>query len=97
MGAGLAGADRDRIGRDGFGALDVTEGLALFDAALADGGELLVPVRLDLGVVRRPRASRRCCVAWSGCGPAGLPPAARKRPGWSRAWPRCPRPTANRR
>ncbi|MBB4683799.1 type I polyketide synthase [Amycolatopsis jiangsuensis] len=52
MGAGLAGTDRDRIGRDGFGALDVAEGLALFDAALADGGEVLVPVRLDLAAVR---------------------------------------------
>ncbi|AUI58017.1 type I polyketide synthase [Amycolatopsis sp. BJA-103] len=52
MGAALSGTDRDRIGRDGFGALEQEEGLALFDAAVADGGAVLVPVRLDLATVR---------------------------------------------
>ncbi|WP_340683029.1 type I polyketide synthase, partial [Amycolatopsis coloradensis] len=52
MGASLSGADRDRIGRDGFGALEPEEGLALFDAAVADGGAVLVPMRLDLAAVR---------------------------------------------
>ncbi|RSN11257.1 beta-ketoacyl synthase [Streptomyces sp. WAC 05977] len=52
MGASLSGTDRDRIGRDGFGALEPEEGLALFDAAVADGGAVLVPVRLDLAAVR---------------------------------------------
>ncbi|UUV33311.1 type I polyketide synthase [Amycolatopsis roodepoortensis] len=52
MGASLSGTDRDRIGRDGFGALEPDEGLALFDAAVADGGAVLVPVRLDLAAVR---------------------------------------------
>uniref|UniRef100_UPI0038B27717 SDR family NAD(P)-dependent oxidoreductase n=1 Tax=Amycolatopsis pittospori TaxID=2749434 RepID=UPI0038B27717 len=52
MGAALSGTDRDRIGRDGFGALEPEEGLALFDAAVADGEAVLVPVRLDLATVR---------------------------------------------
>ncbi|MFD5091152.1 SDR family NAD(P)-dependent oxidoreductase [Amycolatopsis thailandensis] len=52
MGAALSDTDRDRIGKDGFGALEPDEGLALFDAAVADGGAVLVPVRLDLAVVR---------------------------------------------
>ncbi|MFJ1766974.1 SDR family NAD(P)-dependent oxidoreductase [Amycolatopsis sp. NPDC088138] len=53
MGATLTGTDRDRIGRDGFGALAPEDGLALFDAAVADGGEVLVPVQLDLAAVRK--------------------------------------------
>ncbi|GAB3725696.1 type I polyketide synthase [Amycolatopsis oliviviridis] len=52
MGAALSGTDRDRIGKDGFGALEAEEGLALFDAAVAEGGDVLVPVRLDLAAVR---------------------------------------------
>ncbi|OXM49498.1 type I polyketide synthase [Amycolatopsis alba DSM 44262] len=52
MGAALSDTDRDRIGKDGFGALEPEEGLALFDAAVAEGGAVLVPVRLDLAAVR---------------------------------------------
>ncbi|WP_031470957.1 type I polyketide synthase, partial [Sciscionella sediminilitoris] len=58
MGSGLTGTDRERIGRDGFGALELDEGLALFDAALAEGTELLVPARLDLAGARKTARDR---------------------------------------
>ncbi|MEU9532052.1 SDR family NAD(P)-dependent oxidoreductase [Streptomyces sp. NPDC048213] len=43
----LGGADRARIARGGLVPMSVPEGMALFDAALADGRPLLVPAPLD--------------------------------------------------
>jgi amino acid adenylation domain-containing protein len=40
--------DHARLRRTGFSALSVTEGLALFDAALRSGHSLLIPARLDV-------------------------------------------------
>ncbi|MFJ8211284.1 SDR family NAD(P)-dependent oxidoreductase [Streptomyces sp. NPDC096033] len=51
MTAHLDGGERSRSGRGGAGALGSEEGLALFDAAFADGGAVLVPARLDLRAV----------------------------------------------
>ncbi|MFD5085531.1 type I polyketide synthase [Kitasatospora sp. NPDC058406] len=52
MGETLTDADRDRLSRTGFGALTSADGLAAFDAALAAGRPLAVPIALDLGAVR---------------------------------------------
>ncbi|MEV4300877.1 phosphopantetheine-binding protein, partial [Microbispora rosea] len=52
MGGALTGTDRRRLARGGFGALTSADGLAAFDAALATGRSLVVPIALDLGVVR---------------------------------------------
>ncbi|MEU8280320.1 beta-ketoacyl synthase N-terminal-like domain-containing protein, partial [Microbispora bryophytorum] len=52
MGGALTGTDRRRLARGGFGALDAAAGLALFDAALAAGSPLAVPLRLDLAALR---------------------------------------------
>ncbi|MFH7600553.1 type I polyketide synthase, partial [Streptomyces racemochromogenes] len=49
--AGLAAADRHRIGRSGLIALEAAEGLALFDAACRSERPVLVPVRLDSGAL----------------------------------------------
>ncbi|MGI5500429.1 type I polyketide synthase [Lentzea sp. CA-135723] len=46
------GMATDRAGRGGIGTLSTVDGLALFDAALASGEACLVPVRLDLAVLR---------------------------------------------
>ncbi|WP_181468369.1 type I polyketide synthase [Streptomyces sp. Amel2xB2] len=43
----LSEQDMRRMGRSGMPPLTTEEGLALFDAATAHGGALLVPVRLD--------------------------------------------------
>ncbi|MFF4371301.1 SDR family NAD(P)-dependent oxidoreductase, partial [Streptomyces sp. NPDC001594] len=51
MTAHLDGGERSRSARGGAGALGSEEGLALFDAAFADGGAVLVPARLDLRAV----------------------------------------------
>ncbi|MET8748436.1 beta-ketoacyl synthase N-terminal-like domain-containing protein, partial [Streptomyces sp. NPDC004728] len=55
--SGMTGhlAERDvmRVARAGLAPLSDEDGLALFDAALADGRALLVPVRLGLGALRR--------------------------------------------
>nr|WP_241562498.1 type I polyketide synthase [Streptomyces hoynatensis] len=48
----LAAADDERRARSGMPALPVEQGLALFDAALAAPQALLLPVRLDLPVLR---------------------------------------------
>ncbi|WNV84059.1 type I polyketide synthase [Umezawaea sp. Da 62-37] len=48
MGAG----GQDRLSRGGFGALTDAEGLSLFDAALATGDDLLLPVRVTLSALR---------------------------------------------
>ncbi|MYR61332.1 KR domain-containing protein, partial [Streptomyces sp. SID625] len=52
LGGPLAGSDLDRMRRLGMPALETTEGLALFDAALASGEPLLVPVRVDRTALR---------------------------------------------
>ncbi|GLY47193.1 type I polyketide synthase [Lentzea sp. NBRC 102530] len=46
------GMATDRAGRGGIGTLSTVDGLALFDAALATGEACLVPVNLDLAVLR---------------------------------------------
>ncbi|MBH5338033.1 SDR family NAD(P)-dependent oxidoreductase [Streptomyces pactum] len=48
----LGGADLARLTRAGITALTTEDGLALFDAALADGRDLLAPVRLDPATLR---------------------------------------------
>ncbi|MGV9856016.1 type I polyketide synthase, partial [Streptomyces sp. NPDC003442] len=50
-------ADVSRMGRGGVVALSATEGLELFDAAYRTDEPLLVPVRLDLAVMRAEAAS----------------------------------------
>ncbi|MFE7558762.1 type I polyketide synthase [Kitasatospora sp. NPDC057500] len=52
MGGTLTEADRARLARTGFGALTAADGLAAFDAALATGRPLAVPIALDLNAVR---------------------------------------------
>ncbi|BCB79271.1 hypothetical protein Pflav_056810 [Phytohabitans flavus] len=53
---GMTGAmnasDVDRVSRSGTPPLAVEQGVALFDAGLAAGEPALLPVRLDLGVLR---------------------------------------------
>ncbi|MCS7479352.1 type I polyketide synthase [Umezawaea endophytica] len=46
------GTDSDRAARGGIGTLSAVDGLALFDAALLSGEAHLVPVHLDLAVLR---------------------------------------------
>ncbi|MCA2219481.1 type I polyketide synthase, partial [Jidongwangia harbinensis] len=53
MGGTLDGAGTDRIGRSGIRGLTAVQGLALFDAALATGEALLIPIGLDLAAVPR--------------------------------------------
>jgi thioesterase domain-containing protein/acyl carrier protein len=48
----LSEADLQRMNRNGMPALSATEGLALFDAALASGLAQLVPLRVDLAALR---------------------------------------------
>ncbi|MBT2427747.1 SDR family NAD(P)-dependent oxidoreductase, partial [Streptomyces sp. ISL-112] len=48
----LTDADAERMARAGVPALSVGLGVALFDAALASGGAVVAPVRLDLPVLR---------------------------------------------
>ncbi|MGW5237191.1 SDR family NAD(P)-dependent oxidoreductase, partial [Streptomyces nodosus] len=48
----LSDIDVERIARSGMPPLTVEQGVALFDAALATGGPALLPVRLDLAVLR---------------------------------------------
>ncbi|WP_285710967.1 type I polyketide synthase, partial [Microtetraspora sp. NBRC 16547] len=48
----LDGAATGRMGRGGVGALSPEDGLALLDAARADGAATLVPMRLDLATAR---------------------------------------------
>ncbi|MFJ5156009.1 SDR family NAD(P)-dependent oxidoreductase, partial [Streptomyces sp. NPDC088353] len=48
----LSDIDVERIARSGMPPLTVEQGVALFDAALATGGAALLPVRLDLAVLR---------------------------------------------
>ncbi|MCT2585113.1 SDR family NAD(P)-dependent oxidoreductase [Actinophytocola sp. S1-96] len=52
MGGDLTDADLRRMDRLGLPALSTADGLALFDAALATDRPVLLPVRLDLPVLR---------------------------------------------
>ncbi|WP_229402175.1 type I polyketide synthase [Micromonospora okii] len=52
MTAHLGGADQARMSRGGVRPMTATEGMELFDAALAADQALLVPVKLDLREVR---------------------------------------------
>ncbi|WP_369795993.1 SDR family NAD(P)-dependent oxidoreductase [Actinoplanes sp. N902-109] len=52
MTAGLSAADRNRLARGGAAALEPAEGMALFDAALATAEPVLVPMKVDAGVLR---------------------------------------------
>ncbi|MFB9904430.1 SDR family NAD(P)-dependent oxidoreductase [Allokutzneria oryzae] len=49
---GMGGANEAaRMGRDGFGAIGVAEGMGLFDSAVQLGEAVAVPVKLDLAVL----------------------------------------------
>ncbi|QUH01932.1 SDR family NAD(P)-dependent oxidoreductase [Saccharopolyspora erythraea] len=48
----LTDTDRQRLARSGLPPLTHRQGLALFDAALASGGAVLLPVRFDFTVLR---------------------------------------------
>ncbi|MFD4322758.1 type I polyketide synthase, partial [Streptomyces sp. NPDC058548] len=52
MTGALSEADLERLARMGTPALAETDGIALFDAALALGTPVLLPARLDLAVLR---------------------------------------------
>ncbi|MGM1057968.1 SDR family NAD(P)-dependent oxidoreductase [Saccharothrix sp. Mg75] len=66
----LTDADRARLERSGVVPMSTEHALALFDAALGDGGPALVPARLDLtapalrGLTRRAR--RGADTGWAG-------------------------------
>ncbi|MCX5415217.1 type I polyketide synthase [Streptomyces sp. NBC_00059] len=53
MGGRLSDTDLARMARAGTRPLSAEQGLALFDTALESAGPALVPIRLDLGAVRR--------------------------------------------
>ncbi|USX53686.1 type I polyketide synthase [Lentzea sp. HUAS12] len=53
MGAGLSRADLDVMAQEGFGALALAEGMALFDDALRTDEPVAVPVKLDRAALRR--------------------------------------------
>ncbi|WP_229070445.1 type I polyketide synthase [Actinoplanes sp. DH11] len=59
--SGMAGQLHDhhvgRIGRGGLAAMTADEGLTLFDTALAAGGTLLMPARLDMAALRQTAAT----------------------------------------
>ncbi|MYQ67521.1 MULTISPECIES: type I polyketide synthase, partial [unclassified Streptomyces] len=52
MTEGLSETDRRRIARSGLPAVTAEEGVALFDAALASGEPVVLPVRLDFPALR---------------------------------------------
>ncbi|HEV2637460.1 MAG TPA: SDR family NAD(P)-dependent oxidoreductase, partial [Actinocrinis sp.] len=52
MAGALSEADRARMARSGVRALSIEEGVALFDAALDSPRSLLIPLNLDLQVLR---------------------------------------------
>ncbi|MEU2733862.1 beta-ketoacyl reductase, partial [Streptomyces griseoviridis] len=52
MTEGLSETDRRRIARSGLPAVTAEEGVALFDAALASGAPVVLPVRLDFPALR---------------------------------------------
>ncbi|MEN3357457.1 MAG: hypothetical protein V7637_1439 [Mycobacteriales bacterium] len=55
--AELGGADRARLAAAGFAPMPAADGLALFDAARTAGRAVLVPARLDAGVLRSAAGS----------------------------------------
>ncbi|MFE9847181.1 beta-ketoacyl reductase, partial [Streptomyces goshikiensis] len=57
MAARLDEADLRRIARDGVGALGAEEGLGLFDTAMTVDSAVLMPIRLDLAVLRAQAVS----------------------------------------
>ncbi|MET9611077.1 SDR family NAD(P)-dependent oxidoreductase, partial [Streptomyces sp. NPDC006512] len=57
MAARLDEADLRRIAREGVGALAVEEGLSLFDTAMTVDSAVLLPMHLDLAVLRTQAAS----------------------------------------
>ncbi|OIJ88198.1 type I polyketide synthase, partial [Streptomyces monashensis] len=57
MTAHLGDADQARAGRGGVLAITATEGMELFDAALASGQALLVPIKMDLRGARSGAAA----------------------------------------
>ncbi|MFD4151033.1 SDR family NAD(P)-dependent oxidoreductase, partial [Streptomyces goshikiensis] len=57
MAARLDEADLRRIARDGVGALGADEGLGLFDTAMTVDSAVLMPIRLDLAVLRAQAVS----------------------------------------
>ncbi|MFE5792309.1 SDR family NAD(P)-dependent oxidoreductase [Streptomyces sp. NPDC056503] len=87
MGGGLSEADVRRVERSGVRLLDLPLGLGLFDAAAGTGRAVVVPVPLDLAVLRRrddvpallralvPPAKHRTA-ARAGAGTAGAAGAA---------------------
>ncbi|RKN03592.1 beta-ketoacyl reductase, partial [Streptomyces radicis] len=50
---GLGDSDRGRLARSGIVGLSAGEGLALFDAALASGEPVVLPVKLDIAALGR--------------------------------------------
>ncbi|MFE3560271.1 type I polyketide synthase, partial [Streptomyces sp. NPDC059193] len=66
MTAHLSGADQARMNRGGVQAISAVEGMELFDAAVASGQALVVPVKLDLRSVRSDASAG-----------AGVPPLMR--------------------
>ncbi|MEU6343756.1 type I polyketide synthase [Streptomyces sp. NPDC046977] len=52
MATNLDEGDLQRMARDGVGALSSQDGLALFDTALSVGAAVLLPMKLDLAVLR---------------------------------------------
>ncbi|WCL88289.1 type I polyketide synthase [Streptomyces sp. JCM 35825] len=78
LGGELGATDLRRLSRSGVTALPVEEGLALFDAAVADAAPVLVPARLDLsGLDARsaPAVLRALAPAAAPRGPAAERPA----------------------
>ncbi|WP_203721063.1 beta-ketoacyl synthase N-terminal-like domain-containing protein, partial [Paractinoplanes brasiliensis] len=71
MTAPLGETDMARMSRGGIGELSQEQGMALFDAAIGDGRPVLVPIELDIPVLRRT-------------GGVGLPPLLRGLAGASR-------------
>ncbi|MFG2716638.1 type I polyketide synthase, partial [Streptomyces goshikiensis] len=57
MASRLDEADLRRIARDGVGALGADEGLGLFDTAMTVDSAVLMPIRLDLAVLRAQAVS----------------------------------------
>ncbi|MFC4069609.1 SDR family NAD(P)-dependent oxidoreductase [Actinoplanes subglobosus] len=69
-GTGMTGelteADRERLRRQGFPPMPTSEGLALFDAAITSGRDLLLPLALDHGALRSQAAAGRLPVPLKG-------------------------------
>ncbi|MFB7669312.1 SDR family NAD(P)-dependent oxidoreductase, partial [Kitasatospora sp. NPDC056138] len=70
MTGGLSEGDRSRMRRSGVLPLSTAEGLALFDAALAQERPLVLPVRLDLPALRAGGPAQRPPLLRALLGPA---------------------------